>query len=153
MTTSINILDGPLPPHLAAPPEAGAGAWLMFEGIVRATENGQAIDSLHYQTYDPMAQETLAELARDVAARHGLTAIHVQHSRGTVPVGACSFRLLIQSPHRKPALAAMDEFIDRLKRDVPIWKSSVSEAGASPIHPPIADIVRSGCSNPASPMP
>jgi molybdopterin synthase catalytic subunit len=39
--------------------------------------------------------------------------------------GQCSFRLQVASAHRAEALAAMTEFIDRLKRDVPIWKSPV----------------------------
>jgi molybdopterin synthase catalytic subunit len=42
-----------------------------------------------------------------------------------VPVGACSLRLLVAAAHRKPALKAMDEFIDALKRDIPIWKEAV----------------------------
>lgn len=148
MNISIDILDGPLPPHLVTPSEPGAGAWLMFEGIVRGSENGATIEALEYQTYEPMAQHMLREIAADVAARHGLMGVMVQHSRGRVPVGACSFRLLMQSAHRKPALAAMDEFIDRLKKDVPIWKSAAHGA-----HPPMADMVRSGGSKPARPMP
>ena len=153
MKISIDILEGPLPAHRGTPGEPGAGAWLMFEGIVRGTEGGAAIEALEYQTYEPMAQQMLDQIARDVAARHGLIAIMVQHSRGMVCVGECSFRLLIQSAHRKPALAAMDEFIDRLKRDVPIWKSAVIGGAAHVIHPPMADMVRSGGSNPANPMP
>jgi molybdopterin synthase catalytic subunit len=153
MKITIDILDGPLPAHLARPSDPGAGAWLCFEGIVRGTESGAAIEALEYQTYEPMAQQMLAEIARDVGTRHGLTSLMVQHSRGRVGVDECSFRLLVQSPHRKPALAAMDEFIDRLKKDVPIWKSAVAGGASHVNHPPIADMVRSGCSKPVDPMP
>jgi molybdopterin synthase catalytic subunit len=57
--------------------------------------------------------------------RHGLVAILVEHSKGFVPVGQCSFRLLVAGTHRRESLAAMSEFIDRMKRDVPIWKKGV----------------------------
>jgi molybdopterin synthase catalytic subunit len=69
-----------------------------------------------------MADRQLEYLALDVCSRHGLIAIDVMHSVGRVAVGEISFRLIVASAHRKEALAAMDEFIDRMKQDVPIWK-------------------------------
>ena len=72
-----------------------------------------------------MATQQLRDLAQELAASHGLTAIIVEHSRGVVPVGQCSFRLRIAATHRKEALEAMELFIDRMKRDVPIWKRPV----------------------------
>lgn len=105
------------------------GASLRFEGIVRRAEKNPAhpdqlgtLAAIEYQTYDPMAQRELAGLARDVGGRHGLEAIVVLHSQGRVAPGECSFVLEVRSAHRAEALAAMTEFIDRLKRDVPIWK-------------------------------
>ncbi len=108
-----------------APVLQQVGATLVFEGIVRATELGRAIRALSYEAYEPMASNTLTELARDILCKHALIAITVEHSRGEVAAGERSFRLAIESAHRKEALAAMDEFIDRMKRDVPIWKSAI----------------------------
>jgi molybdopterin synthase catalytic subunit len=53
---------------------------------------------------------------------HRLIALRAEHSHGLVPTGQCSFRLQITSAHRGEGLAAMDEFITRMKRQVPIWK-------------------------------
>ena len=103
------------------------GAVLVFEGIVRSEEDGQRINALIYTAYEPMATMELTKLAQDVCTRHSLARITVEHSRGRVRVGEVSFRLTIRSPHRKQALAAMDEFIDRMKRDVPIWKKVAGE--------------------------
>lgn len=127
MNIEISIIDGPLDDARTELVADGAGALLCFEGIVRPTENGRPITGLRYEAYEPMASRMLRQLADDACRRFGLSAIRVQHSRGEVPVGRCSFRLQVASPHRKEALAAMDEFIDRLKQDVPIWKQ--------PIHP------------------
>lgn len=125
MNVEVSIIEGPLAP---APPThaTGAGSVLVFEGVVRPREGDRDIAALNYTTYDPMAQRQLERLARDVAERFGLLAIRVEHSRGRVPVGARSFRLTVASPHRKESLAAIDEFIDRLKRDVPVWKTPVT---------------------------
>ncbi|MGD9690945.1 MAG: molybdenum cofactor biosynthesis protein MoaE [Phycisphaerales bacterium] len=130
------ILEGPLPPLTpaeAAPdaPPPGVGARLVFEGIVRPTEAGAPIDALTYQVYDPMATTVLQRLGDEIALRHGLLGLRVWHSRGRVPAGACSFRLEVWSAHRAEALLAMGEFIDRLKRDVPIWKLGASAAQPS----------------------
>ena len=123
------------------------GARLRFEGIVRRDEPApradmhnqarstidaapttvplRALAALDYQSYDPMAERQLDSLARDVAREYGLLALLALHSRGRVGVGEISFVLTILSAHRAEALAAMAAFIDRLKRDVPIWKSPV----------------------------
>jgi molybdopterin synthase catalytic subunit len=125
MTISIAITDGPLAPLPHTSTEPHAGAVVIFEGIVRGLEDGRPLHALDYEVYSTMAHTALRELASEIATNHGLLALHVQHSCGLVPVGTCSFRLVVQAPHRKEALAAVDEFIDRMKRDVPIWKRPV----------------------------
>lgn len=123
MSVSIEIVDGPLSPQTSRPQAfTGAGAVLAFLGVVRPNEPGGPIRSLHYQTYEPMAHNALERLARELLEKHGLLAVQVEHSRGDVPAGEISFRLTIAAAHRKPAIVAMDEFIDRMKQDVPIWK-------------------------------
>jgi molybdopterin synthase catalytic subunit len=127
MQFTISMIDGALSPGIAAAsmsPE-GAGALIVFEGIVRGHEAGEPVSGLFYTAYEPMAQRQLELLAQDVLRKHRLLAVRVEHSRGFVGVGEISFRLLIASPHRKEGIAAMDEFIDRMKQDVPIWKEAV----------------------------
>lgn len=123
MSVLVNICDGPLDGRNESAIE-NAGAAVVFEGIVRGLEDGRAIQGLEYTTYEPMATLELDRLATHVLDRHGLLGIDVEHSRGRVPVGTVSFRLRVWAPHRKEALAAMEEFIDAMKRDVPIWKSA-----------------------------
>jgi molybdopterin synthase catalytic subunit len=120
----VDILEGPLPPQ-PAPTVAYAGAVLVFEGVVRPLEDGKPLRALDYEVYEPMAQKILARLGQAAIDEHGLTALSVEHSLGRVEVGQRSFRLTIASPHRKEALAAMDAFIDAMKRDAPIWKRAV----------------------------
>lgn len=140
-----HILEGPITPDAeAAARRAQADRWraltrggtvgatLRFEGIVRRAERdpeagGRERDlvALDYQTYDPMAQRGLETLAASVAERHGLKSILALHSRGRVGVGEVSFVLEVAGAHRAETLAAVADFIDRLKQDVPIWKRAV----------------------------
>lgn len=135
------IVDGPVNPQAEA--DAGrpfggtdrtgrVGATLRFEGIVRRDEAHPGFDgeprslvALDYQTYDPMAQQQLEILARNVAERHGLRSVAVLHSRGRVGVGEVSFVLIMTAAHRAEAIAGLTEFIDRMKQDVPIWKQPI----------------------------
>jgi molybdopterin synthase catalytic subunit len=88
-------------------------------------EEGKPIRGLRYEAYETMAADMLAAIGEETVCRHGLAGLCVEHSTGLVLAGECSFRLQIAATHRQEALAAMGQFIDRLKKDVPIWKSPV----------------------------
>jgi molybdopterin synthase catalytic subunit len=124
--TSVTISDGPLP---SGPPDQTAelttGARLVFEGCVRPLEDGRPIQALDYEVYDGMAERQLQRLAETALQRFAVLRVRVHHSRGIVPVGQCSFRLLIESQHRQEAFDASQWFIDTMKVDVPIWKRAV----------------------------
>lgn len=122
---SVHILNGPLGRPIAWQHNTGAGAVLCFEGVARPVENGQQITALDYEAYEPMASRMLHRIADELVHTHRLIGLCVEHSTGRVAAGECSFRLRIASPHRKEALAAMDAFIDRMKQDVPLWKTPV----------------------------
>jgi len=131
MPVSVTICAGPLgcdPPCLKCD---GAGAVVVFEGRVRRLEDGREIRGLEYEAYEPMAQNMLREISEELLGKFGLIGIAVEHSKGMVLVGECSFRLQVAAPHRREALEAMGHFIDRLKRDVPIWKKAAEHVDES----------------------
>ena len=121
---AVHVVDGPLAPWVPMA-FAGAGAVVVFDGVVRPLEDGRTLEALDYEAYRPMADRQLERLAAEAAARHGLVACLAWHSVGRVAVGEASFRLVVASAHRREALAAMDWFIDVMKKDVPIWKRPV----------------------------
>jgi len=126
MSITVRIVDGPIGTDALASVEAasdgGCGARATFEGIVRRLEQGRAIRAIAYELYRPMTDHELIRLAQGAAVEFGLERIAVVHSAGRVPVGACSFRMVVEAPRRAAALDAMTHFIDRMKREVPIWK-------------------------------
>lgn len=125
MTVQVYLADGPLGAGCPDWKTDGAGAVFCFEGIVRPTEDNRSITALNYEAYEPMASKMLYRIADEVHRRFGLISLCVEHSRGRVGVGQCSFRLRIAARHRNEGIAALGAFIDRLKEDVPIWKSPV----------------------------
>lgn len=104
---------------------AGAGAVVVFHGIVRPEESGRQLHGLSYTTYDPMAENELRRIAEEATDRFGLLHVQITHSRGFVAIHETSLLLIVASAHRKQALQALDEILDTLKRNVPIWKTPI----------------------------
>ncbi|MEM8782100.1 MAG: molybdenum cofactor biosynthesis protein MoaE [Planctomycetota bacterium] len=120
---TVRLFEGPLAASSTAEAPPGAGAVWVFEGRVRPEEDGRSLTALRYEAYPPMTTRQLEALAEEVRLAHGVFALHVEHSTARVPVGEVSFRLTVHSAHRKAGLAAADAFIDRMKRDVALWKT------------------------------
>lgn len=98
------------------------GAVVTFEGVTRNNSQGRATRHLDYECYAPMAIRVMAELGRDIVARHGIGRIGIVHRLGRVEIGEASVVIVATAPHRRAAFEAALEAIDRLKRIVPIWK-------------------------------
>jgi MoaE-MoaD fusion protein len=96
-----------------------AGAVVTFSGVTRDVE------LLQYEAYVEMAQERIAEIVADVAARHGLCAGAAEHRVGDVPLSEPSVVVAASAPHRGEAFAGAREIIDRVKAEAPIWKKEV----------------------------
>ena len=106
-----------------------AGAIATFLGTVRSRSRGRDVRHLEYEAYEGMAEETMADLARELTQRHGLTAVAIHHRVGRVEIGEPSVAIAVSAPHRAAALAACTEAIDTLKQTVPLWKKEVYEGG------------------------
>lgn len=125
MAVEVAICAGPLSAIAPLFPGDGAGAVTVFEGRVRPLEEGRTIRGLEYEAYEPMAANTLQAIGEELVQKFGLLGMFIEHGKGLILVGQCSFRLQVAGQHRRETLEAMSEFIDRLKRDVPIWKTAV----------------------------
>ncbi|TWT41425.1 molybdopterin synthase catalytic subunit [Botrimarina hoheduenensis] len=121
---SVQLVTGPIGPSrpLLA---CDAGAVLLFEGIVRPTENGEPLDALDYEAYEPLTTRELQRLANRTLTDFGLIAMRVEHSVGCVAAGQVSFRLIVAAAHRAEAIGAIDRFINQMKQSIPLWKMPV----------------------------
>jgi molybdopterin synthase catalytic subunit len=123
-TLRITLSPAPIvpPPPTAVP---GAGACAEFSGLVRGEEDGAPIRGLVYEAYQPMAETVLRRQLEALIEEHGLLAAEVTHRTGPVLVGETAIHVALWARHRAPAFAALSAFMDRLKQDVPIWKTEV----------------------------
>ena len=98
------------------------GALIVFEGIVRNNTNGRQTDYLEYECYEQMALEQIARIGNEIAASFPIGHIGIIHRLGRLQIGEVSVAIVVTAPHRKAAFAAALEGINRVKREVPIWK-------------------------------
>jgi molybdopterin synthase catalytic subunit/molybdopterin converting factor small subunit len=109
--------------------DEGAGAIATFTGTVRRHSRGREVVHLEYEAYTEMAEEVMAQIARDLEARYDLCAVAIHHRVGRLEIGEASVAIAISAPHRQDALAACKDAIDRLKETVPLWKKEIYEGG------------------------
>lgn len=111
-------------PPPAMLPSREIGACLEFQGVVRELEQGQSLAGLAYEAHEPMARRLLERHFTALAQTHPCAAILFIHRLGWVPVGEASLFIRVLSAHRGESLRFLTDAIDRLKTDVPIWKTT-----------------------------
>lgn len=105
---------------------AGQGAVVTFSGDVRDETRGKSVLRLEYEAYGPMAEKKLEEIGLDVERTHGVR-VAIVHRIGHLQPGETAVVIACAASHRLPAFRACEETIERLKREVPIWKKEVFE--------------------------
>ena len=106
------------------------GAVVVFEGVVRNNTNGRLTKYLEYECYEEMAIAGMERIGKDLARQHAIGHIALIHRLGRLEVGDASVSVIATAPHRRPAFEAALDGINRLKREVPIWKKEYFLDGA-----------------------
>ena len=60
-------------------------------------------------------------------AKYSLTCMHVYHSLGKIAAGEICLFVFTSSAHRKAAIDACQETVERLKAELPIWGKELFE--------------------------
>jgi molybdopterin synthase catalytic subunit len=106
------------------------GAAVVFEGVVRNNTKGRPTLYLEYECYEAMALERMAQIGCEIASGYAVSRIGIIHRLGRLQIGEASVAVVATAPHRQAAFQAALEAIDRLKREVPIWKKEFFGDGA-----------------------
>lgn len=108
----------------------GAGGITTFTGVVRRQSRGKTVERLEYEAYDGMVRKTLDAIVRDIESEIEGARVAIHHRVGVLTVGEDAVVIAASAPHRAEAFAACREAIERLKKDVPIWKKEIADDGA-----------------------
>ncbi len=106
------------------------GGIAVFVGAVRGTHGDEKVLRLEYEAHETLAPEVIEKIIEDSKAKYGIVDAIVEHRVGTASVGEDVMYVLIASKHRKEAFHALEEMVDRIKNEVPIWKKEVTDKEA-----------------------
>ena len=102
--------------------KTGIGGHSIFLGQVRADKiEGKEVSSIEYTAYEDMALEKMHVIREDIFSKYDLTCMHVYHSLGNVKAGEISLFVFTSSAHRKAAIDACEETVERIKAELPVW--------------------------------
>src|SRR5688572_20333849 len=102
--------------------QVGIGGHSIFLGQVRADViDGKAVQAIGYTAFEEMALEKMHVIREDIFAKYALTCMHVYHSLGEIKAGDICLFVFTSAPHRKAAIDACSETVERIKAELPVW--------------------------------
>ena len=108
--------------------QTAIGAHSIFLGQVRADRiDEKELKAIDYSAYEEMALEKMYDIREAIFQKYALTCMHVYHSLGRVPAGEICLFVFTSSKHRKAAIDACEETVERIKSELPIWGKEVFE--------------------------
>ncbi len=104
------------------------GAHNIFLGQVRNDViSEKRVAAIEYSTYKEMALEKAHEIRELIFTKYALTCMHIYHSLGVVKAGEISLFVFTSSTHRRAAIDACNEVVERIKSELPVWGKEIFE--------------------------
>ena len=126
------FVQGPVTPSFIAGSiekhrdKTGIGAHSIFLGQVRSDRIGDKIvTAIEYTSYEEMALEKMHTIREEIFKKYPLDCMHIHHSLGIVKAGEISLFVFTSSGHRKNAMAACEEVVERIKAELPVWGKEI----------------------------
>ncbi len=128
------FVQGAIPPDFIADSIAkhasktNIGGHSIFLGQVRADEiNGKQVTGIEYTAYEEMALQKMYEIREAIFSKYQITCMHVYHSLGLIKAGEICLFVFTSSAHRKPAIDACNECVEKIKSELPVWGKELFE--------------------------
>jgi len=105
-----------------------AGAIATFTGRVRRQEDADddPTEYLEFEKYEGVADERMATIRDELEARDGVHEVRMHHRTGLVEDGEDIVFVVVLAGHRREAFETVEDGIDRLKDEVPLFKKEVT---------------------------
>ncbi len=105
-----------------------AGAIATFTGRVRAREgpDDDPTKYLEFERYDEVAGERMDRIERELCERDGVLEVVLHHRTGVIEYGEDIVFVVVLAGHREEAFRTVEDGINRLKDEVPLFKREVT---------------------------
>ena len=104
------------------------GGHSIFLGQVRADDiENKIVTAIEYTSYEELALEQMAAIREETFNKYDLTCMHIYHSLGKVKAGEICLFVFTSSSHRKAAIDACEDVVERIKKELPVWGKELFE--------------------------
>jgi molybdopterin synthase catalytic subunit len=127
-TDSYRTLESLVDQVKRSPRADRAGAIATFTGRVRAKddEDDEPTEFLEFEKYEGVAADRMRGLREELEDRAGVLEVRLHHRTGIVEYGEDIVFVVVLAGHRREAFRAVEDGIDRLKEEVPLFKREVT---------------------------
>jgi molybdopterin synthase catalytic subunit len=102
--------------------DPACGAYVQFDGWVRDHNEGQAVERLEYEVYEPLAVSEGQRIIDEAREKFGISHAFAVHRSGLMELSEAAVVVGVSSAHRAEAFEACRYIIDQAKVRLPIWK-------------------------------
>ncbi|ELZ44038.1 bifunctional molybdopterin-guanine dinucleotide biosynthesis protein MobB/MoaE [Halorubrum coriense DSM 10284] len=113
-----------------------SGAIATFTGRVRARDAPEDDRTTHlaFEKYEGVAEERMDAIAEELETRDGVFDVRMHHRTGVIEAGEDIVFVVVLAGHRREAFRTVEDGIDRLKDEVPIFKKEATESETFWVH-------------------
>ena len=107
------------------PQSRRAGAIASFIGVVREDpirKGSGKVSHLEYEAYEELALKRLEEIRQSMLSRPSIVEVAIHHIIDKLGVGEASLFVAVLGGHRQEVFPVLAETVERVKKEVPIWK-------------------------------
>jgi len=105
------------------------GAMVIFIGFVKGTIGNKKVYRLSYEAYEPYASKKLQEIANDLLKDDKVVDVRIYHKVANLKPGETTIYIMVSAIDRNTAFETARKAIERVKKEVPIWKLEVRDNG------------------------
>ncbi|WP_380681332.1 molybdopterin synthase [Salinigranum sp. GCM10025319] len=112
----------------ASPRADRAGAIATFTGRVRAKDasDDPRTTALEFEKYEGIAEQRMAAISEELEDRDGVLDVRMHHRTGVLPDGEDIVFVVVLAGHREEAFRTVEDGINRLKDEVPLFKKEIT---------------------------
>ncbi len=110
------------------------GAIAIFVGFVRKISDGKEVVRLEFERFDELYWQKVGEIEEKIRSYDGVVDVRIYHKVGSLKPGEDILYVVVMGENRKSVYKPLEECVELIKRELPIWKKEVYEDGAIWVH-------------------
>jgi molybdopterin synthase catalytic subunit len=110
------------------------GAIGIFIGFVRKISGKKEVLKLEYEKYDDLFEKKLKEIEERLKDYPGVVDVRIYHKIGSLHPGEDIIYVVVMGEHRKDIWRPLEEGMELVKEELPVWKKEVYIDGEVWVH-------------------